>query len=281
MVIASLRENRVLHTIESVPGRHVYGHGIFSADGDLLYATENAYDEDAAGIIGVYDAANGFRRIGEMNSGGIGPHDIRFMPDGQTLVVANGGIRTHPDMARVKLNLDTMDPSITYIDAADGRVLEQARQPESLHWNSMRHLAVTPTGTVLCVQQWQGPADRSPPLVAVHERGAPLELLSAPDTVQGRLRNYCGSATVDRSGSVGAVSAPRGGLVTFWDLKARRFLGSTEVPDGCGIAPAQENAGFVITSGAGGAWHWRAGDANALPAIPEDRRWDNHLTRLG
>ncbi|EKV29479.1 putative exported protein [Caenispirillum salinarum AK4] len=281
VVIASVAENRVLRTIDSVPGRHFYGHGTFSADGGLLYVTENAYDEEAAGIIGVYDATDGFRRIGEMNSGGIGPHDMRLMPDGRTLVVANGGIRTHPDMARVKLNLDTMDPSLTYLDASDGRVLEQARQPEALNLNSMRHLAVTPQGRVLCVQQWQGPADRTPPLVAMHERGADLSLLAAPDAVQGRMRNYCGSATVDPSGSIAAVSAPRGGLVTFWDLEAKGFLGSTDVADGCGVAPAPKGAGFVITSGAGGAWRWESGGAAALPAMPDDRRWDNHLTLRG
>lgn len=278
MVVASLRENRVLRTIESVSGRHFYGHGTFNADGNLLYATENAYDEDDAGIIGVYDATDGFRRIGEVNSGGIGPHDIRLMPDGRTLVVANGGIRTHPDMARVKLNLNTMAPSLTYMDAATGRVLEQARQPETLHWNSMRHLAVTPTGRVLCVQQWQGPAQQEPPLIAVHDRGADLTLLSAPESVQGRMRNYCGSATVDLSGATAAVSAPRGGLVTFWDLKALRYIGATDVADGCGIAPDPNGTGFVITSGAGGAWRWSRDSVTPLPAMPADRLWDNHLT---
>lgn len=279
VAIASLRENRILHTIESEPGRHVYGHGLYGADGAVLYVAENAYDEENAGVIGVYDAAQGFRRIGEMRSGGIGPHDMRLMPDRRTLIVANGGIRTHPDMARVKLNLDTMDPSLTYLDAADGRILEQARQPEDLHWNSMRHLSVAASGRVLCVQQWQGPAERTPPLVAVHDRGGALSLLSAPDEVQARMRNYCGSATVDAAGRLAAVSAPRGGLVTFWDLEALRFVGSTDVPDGCGVAPAPEGQGFVLTSGAGGAWRWAEGRARAITGVPDDRLWDNHLTR--
>lgn len=280
MVVASLRENRAVHTIESAPGRHFYGHGVFNAEGTLLYTAENAYDQEAAGIIGIYDATDGYRRIGEMNSGGIGPHDLRLMPDRRTLVVANGGIRTHPDMARVKLNLDTMTPSLTYLDAEDGRVLEQARQPEALHWNSMRHLAVTAAGTVLCVQQWQGTAEQTPPLVAVHDRGMPLQLLSAPESIQGRMRNYCGSVSVEGSGRVAAVSAPRGGLVTFWDVEQRAYLDAVDIPDGCGVAPALDGVGFVITSGAGGAWQWRQNARHALPAMPPDRRWDNHLTAL-
>lgn len=281
VVVADLRENRVLHTVDSAPGRHFYGHGAFSADGTLLYATENAYDETEAGLLGVYDVTAGYKRIGEVRTGGIGPHETRLMPDGRTLVVANGGIRTHPDMARVKLNLDTMDPSLAYLDTASGEILEQVRQPAALHWNSMRHLSVTPGGRVLCVQQWQGPAHQTPPLVAVHDRGGPLHLLLAPEEIQARLRNYCGSASTDPSGRVAAVSAPRGGLVTFWDLEALTFTDAVEVPDGCGVAPSPDGEGFVMTSGAGGAWRW-SGVAPApapIPGMPAGRRWDNHLIR--
>ena len=47
-------------------------------------------------MIGVRDAQDGYRQIGELPSDGIGPHEATLMPDGKTLVVANGGIRTHP-----------------------------------------------------------------------------------------------------------------------------------------------------------------------------------------
>ena len=45
----------------------------------------------------------GTSRIGELASFGVGPHEVVLMPDGATLVVANGGIRTHPDRDRAKL----------------------------------------------------------------------------------------------------------------------------------------------------------------------------------
>ena len=41
-------------TIPSIEGRHFFGHGVFSPDGKLLYATENDF-EAARGVIGVYD----------------------------------------------------------------------------------------------------------------------------------------------------------------------------------------------------------------------------------
>ena len=40
--------------------------------------------------------------------------------DGETLVVANGGIATHPDLPRVKLNLPTMAPSLCFVDRRSG-----------------------------------------------------------------------------------------------------------------------------------------------------------------
>src|SRR4029450_6247907 len=46
------------------PGRPFFGHGVFSADGKLLYATENDY-ERASGMIGVRDATDGHTESGE------------------------------------------------------------------------------------------------------------------------------------------------------------------------------------------------------------------------
>ena len=82
-------------TFTTPANRHFYGHGVFSFDGRLLYATENDF-ENAAGIIGIYDVQAGFKRLGELKSYGVGPHDIALLSDGRTLVVANGGIETRP-----------------------------------------------------------------------------------------------------------------------------------------------------------------------------------------
>ena len=73
-------------------------------------------------MIGIRDAEDGYRQIGEFASQGIGPHELVLMPDGGTLAVANGGIRTHPDNDRAMLNLDTMQPSLAYLDLASGRL---------------------------------------------------------------------------------------------------------------------------------------------------------------
>ena len=110
---------------EAPEGRHLYGHGAFSRDGRLLYATENDF-EAGRGVIGVYDATASFHRIGEFPSHGTGPHDLALLR-GEILVVANGGLREHPDIGggRRVLNLDGIETSLVYIDAATGDLLER------------------------------------------------------------------------------------------------------------------------------------------------------------
>ncbi|NRB32626.1 MAG: DUF1513 domain-containing protein, partial [Rhizobiaceae bacterium] len=95
------------------PDRHFYGHGSFSPDGQLLFTTENHFDA-AAGMIGVYRMGQTVNRIGEFPSYGVGPHDIYYDAWRGLLCIANGGIETHPDFGRAKLNLDRMQSNIAF-----------------------------------------------------------------------------------------------------------------------------------------------------------------------
>lgn len=131
--------------LASPEDRHFYGHGAFSADGRLLYTTENAY-EVPDGRLGVWDAADGYRRIGEIASGGIGPHEIIRLPDGG-FAVANGGVQTHPDYDRANLNVPTMRPNLTYL-SPEGAIVEQVEPPAALHMASIRHVAADASGLV-------------------------------------------------------------------------------------------------------------------------------------
>src|SRR5262245_7412547 len=110
--------------IDSVAKRHFSGHGVFAQGGDLLLTTEN--DEDKhQGVIGVYDAKAGYKRIGEVPTLGIGPHDLALMPDGETLIVANGGIdKRHDDTGGREL--EDVRSDLAYLDWQSERLLERA-----------------------------------------------------------------------------------------------------------------------------------------------------------
>lgn len=269
-------EDVALYRIEPVAGRHFYGHGVFSADGRTLFATENDY-ESGQGVVGIYDASERYKRIGEYRSHGIGPHELILMPDGKTLAIANGSIRTHPEHGRAKLNLDTMAPSLVFADMSDGSLLDQAGLPQTQL--SIRHLALLADGRLAIAMQYEASRKDRVPLVAIHD-GAAIKTLQAPEKIQRRMRHYGGSVATDQAGKLIAVSAPCGNLVTFWNGRDGRSLTSTELQDGCGVAPTDRPEEFMLTGGDGDIRLARPLtdeisqiEVNGLAGT----RWDNHL----
>ena len=274
-------------TIEAAPNRHFNGHGIFAADGARLFTTETVSDS-GDGMIGVYDPAVNYARIGEFASGGLDPHDLRLLPDG-TLVVANGGLLTDPAAPGVKLNIDTMDSSLAILDPRDGTISASFRMVGEPNQLGLRHLALSSDGGVAVAMQYEGPDLDRVPLVAFLAPGAgELVALDPPASVLRALDHYCGSAASD--GRILAVTSPRGGCAAFWDLPAQRFLGTVELADGCGISPTGTEGEFILSSGLGGMLRCEpdalTADGNAVELLHEVEassptlRWDNHILRL-
>ncbi|MGJ8544937.1 MAG: DUF1513 domain-containing protein [Sulfitobacter sp.] len=250
-------------------GRHFYGHGAFSADGRWLFTTENDF-ENGTGRIGVWDASAGYRRQDEFASGGIGPHDIKRLPESDTLVIANGGIDTHPESGRAKLNIPTMRPNLSYVE--NGAVVEQAELPSHLHKNSIRHLAVAPDGTVAFGMQWQGEALPSA-LVGLHKRGQTPRLLPASADEIRAMQAYIGSVALSPNGQNLLVTSPRGGLAQVFDLKRNTAPKTLTMTDICGTAPGP--SGFVVTSGTGQICATKGADLGK--AQQHALAFDNHL----
>ena len=253
-------------------GRHFYGHGAFSSDGSLLYTTENDY-EAGQGRIGVWDAKHRYQRIDEWESGGIGPHDIKRLPNTDTLVVANGGIDTHPDTGRTKLNIATMAPNLAYIE--NNSLIEIATLPPYMHKNSIRHLAVGPDGQVAFGMQWQGNGTINS-LVGIHQIGSQIRLMSAPKNDVRGMDGYIGSIALASDGLTVAVTSPRGGLLQLYDARSGSLSQSISISDVCGVAAL----GQVLTVSSGtGEIRQMVGQTRGLQR-QMDVQWDNHLIPL-
>lgn len=271
-----LAAGAVRRVVRSADNRHFYGHGAYSPDGRYLFTTENDF-ENGVGVIGVRDGET-LALLREMPSYGVGPHELAFLSDGRTLVVANGGIRTHPDLPRQKLNLPAMTPSLAYIDAASGAL--QAAHALDNRFLSIRHLDVGPGDLVGIALQHEGSPETIEPLVGFQQGGGPIVLASAPDRVLRRLNHYTGSICLHPGTSIAAVSCPRGGQVTFWDAAKGRFAATLPIRDAGGISLSVNGESFVVTNGLGEIHAIRADTltpASPPIAIP-DTRWDNHLT---
>ncbi len=278
-VVLDAAEGAALERIDAAPGRHFYGHGAFSPDGRHLLTTENDY-EAGRGVIGVRDALDGYRQVGELPSGGIGPHEATLMPDGKTLAIANGGVRTHPDYDRLELNLDSMTPSLAYLEVASGRALGEVRLAQGLHQLSIRHVAVNAAGLVAVAMQYEGSRRDQVPLIGLDHGRGEIRLLEAPPAIQRRMRQYTGAIAFDQSGELLAVSSPRGNLFTFWDAGTGSLVHHVELADGCGLTPAEAPGAFIVSDGRGEVLRVEPRAGRQAPIPIADRLvtpWDNHL----
>jgi hypothetical protein len=280
-LVFSQGEARPLRLIEARDDRRFAGHGFYAPEGDHLYIVED-HAETAKGAIGVYDTRRDFARVGEFATGGIGPHQAVLLADGETVAICNGGIRTHPDFPRTKLNLATMSPSLVLINRVTGRPVAQARLPRRLHQLSIRHLNAAPDGTLAVGLQYEGPKGDVVPLVVAYRDGA-LIPLDMHDEARLSLRGYVGSIAFDTTARVIAATSPVGGVVAFWAADSGRYLGRCNIADVCGLAAAREPGTFVVTTGEGGIHRVDAGTRQAKPihsAMARGSHWDNHLLRV-
>ncbi|MEM6609840.1 MAG: DUF1513 domain-containing protein [Pseudomonadota bacterium] len=260
--------------LDAAPGRHFYGHGVYSQDGSRLFTTENDL-ETLQGRIGIWDTAR-YARIGEISSAGIGPHDLRRLPGSEVLVVANGGIETHPDSGRAKLNLPTMRSNLAFV-APDGALLDRFDMPEEMQLSSLRHLAVGDDGLVAAAMQWQGDPIDAPPLLALYRQDGSAAFLAADLATHRRFEGYAGSVALSGDQSQAAITSPRGGIMAAFDVQTGEQAEIVQAPDICGLAPGRD--GFVYTSGQG-LVGWTSAFEAMRPVLHASHSFDNHLIAL-
>lgn len=282
-----------LKTVQCPDNRHLLGHGVYDRTGSLLFVTENDF-EAGLGIVGIYNARDGYRREGEFASHGVGPHELVLEPRGRYLLVANGGIRTHPDTGRLKLNLDTMQSSVVALDVRTGDVLRSWSLPPSLHQLSLRHLRCLPNGGFpnggfpnggfIVAAQFEGPRNEIVPLVFQgSQESAELRPMDFGEELYRAMSHYCGSVAVSADGRFASVSAPRGNRVVIFSVDGEINPHVLSLEDGSGIG--FDGQSLFATSGSGAVVKAPL-DApqteSPMMHLQETNglRWDNHLTAI-
>lgn len=271
-LVVDCAKGQVRRTLHAPDGHHFYGHGVYSRDGSTLFTSENLI-ATGEGRIGIWDASAGYARRGDMPSGGIGPHEIIRQPGTDALVVANGGIRTDPVRGRAKLNLGTMRPNLTLIDATGG-ILDVTTLAPSLHQNSLRHIAAFEDGRVAVAFQWQGDPFDAPSLVGLYSAGKGLDLLRMAPSALHQLDGYAGSIAVLDTHRF-AVTYPRGGLLQVYDTQTEEVQDMHQ-HDVCGIAGHRDFG--LATDGLGRVHH--VGKTGARIVARHDVAFDNHLVHI-
>lgn len=279
-----LERGDIVARFNSVSGHHFYGHACASEDGKYVLTTEGDI-RSGQGKVVVRDAGD-YSQLAVYPSNGIGPHDLQMLPESNTLVVANGGILTHPQSGRKALNLDTMQSNLSYLDIANGAVMAAFRaEPKT----SIRHLDVTHDGVVVYAMQFQRKAvahDRLVALAGAQHPGKALRSFSKPEYLLDRLRDYVGSVAVCSDTRVAGFTSPRGNLAAFWHIDSGECVGYHQMRDVCGIAVSKEHSAFILSNSFG---EIRLLDTATVTERRDqrlrlvERRWDNHLlvTRTG
>ena len=259
------------HRIDAAAGEHFVGHGVFSLDGRWLYVTASRY-EQGEGIIAVYDAEKEYQRTDTFDLNGIGPHELTMHPDGETLVIGLGGILTHPDYDRIKLNLDTMDPALLLMNRHSGKIVGRFKPPH--HQQSARHVSVSGSGRVYVAFQYQGPQYETPPLLARLEQGKLREYRFDADT-QKAMANYIASVVAHPENDLVAAASPVGGTAIIFRGSTGELVNRASIADCAGVQ-ALAGGDFLISSGQGKLVRMGATTpARELADLPV--YWDHHL----
>lgn len=239
--LVDLRTRTLDRPIATATTRRFYGHGAFSADGALLYATESLLDRDFAGALVVRDART-FAELGALPTYGAAPHDCQLIDAGRTMVVTNGGgsLSGGPP------------PAVCYIDLQSERLLERV-ELASPQFNT-GHLTVTAAGDLAVVS---APRDGLPSpnqqlgAVSLRPRGGTLTTVQQPAAVVQRMLGETLSVLVNEESRVALATHPLGNCVSLWRLDDAELVGTLELAGPRGVALSLDRAWYLVSHLAG------------------------------
>lgn len=280
--VVNFETGQIENQFQTMTNRYFYGHGTYSNDGQYLLSSENDF-ENKKGLITIRDTLT-YKVLEEIESGGIGPHDLIAQSD--YLIIANGGIFEHPSAgdAREKLNIDSMDPSLVYLDLASRKVLEKIK-PQN-NQQGIRHLSLTSQGDILAAIQYEGKDLVNNPLVAISKPGNNFQYLELPEHLSKTTQGY--ALSIANKNDIAAVSFSKANFVGFWNIKNKKFLGRLNTTDPGGISVSLDAKKFIISSGSGVLHTLALEQLNqSLESYDSEAKviysnsitkWDNHLS---
>lgn len=244
--------------------RRFTGHALL-AGGRLL--TVESEQEDGRGLI-LLRQPDSLQELAVWSTHGQDPHELLL--DGDSLLVANGGVPTAPETGRLKLDLARMDSSLLRLDLSTGRRLGQWRLGDARL--SIRHLARHQSGMVGIALQAEHEAvgqRQAAPTFALFD-GQTLELPSG----QSPLAGYGGSiAALAGPDAAFALGCPRSGLVLLLDLQGRE-CGRLSLPEACALAWGA--GGRLLAGGREMAWLGAGPGGEGRKVQAPGLRFDNH-----
>lgn len=220
-------------------GRHFYGHGAFSPDGSMLYATESVLTEGGRGELVVRDGVT-LEVLGALPTHGFSPHDCVLLEDNKTMVVANGG-------GAINVRGSSL-PCVTYIEFATGKLLEKIPLP-SPRINA-GHVAVSSRGDLVIVSAPRdgvegGEVAQGAVTLRIGKR-KPFTI-EQPREVVARMIGETLSVATNKAGTLALATHPLGDCVSAWSLVDGSSLSVIDLPVARGVARTLDDREFVVS----------------------------------
>ncbi len=247
--------------------RHFYGHACFSDDAQRIYLTAGD-TASSQGYVLVYQRQPQHWQLSQQwPLDGLGPHQLLLLPDNR-LVVAVGGIHTQ---GRKKLNLDSMQSALVYLDSETGQHLltRKLSNPKL----SIRHLAYSPqSDSVWLACQGQDPQQPAESLIYSQQGLGECIALEPGADYWAIFNQYIGSI-ICHQGQV-LASSPRAGKLASWSEQHGELERLMQYDDVCGLA--QTTDAWHASTGQG----WLIHQSDDLSRQRTSLQWDNHMAPL-
>lgn len=229
--------------------RRLNGHVLAGAAADVFYSTETDLENDQ-GLVVVRDVRT-LEPLQEWATQGSDPHEMALLPkgalglDGPCLMVANGGVKTLPDLGRQSLNalgrVEPLDSSLVALNVKTGEVVNTWRLADP--WLSLRHLAhhnqLDALGVALQAHHPDVSLKQQAPIVAVLTSNG-LVCASAG----GGFSGYGGSIACTEHGFM--VTSPPSNALAEFDVQAV-LVQQYHEPEACALV---RDSAFVWVGGA-------------------------------
>jgi len=276
-ILLNLATRRVVE-LAAPEGRHFFGHAAIDRDGTVWF-TENDYQNNRGLLVG-RAGEELEQQVASIDLEGIGPHELAFLSDGITAVVGLGGIETHPDFPRKKLNLDTMQSEILLVNTERREVVHRDQPPNPQL--SLRHLDRNERDQIVIAAQYQGPSYEQFPLVYSYHSERGLQAMDAPEQVWRSMNQYIASVQIHTSNNEVLVTCPRSNAVHRFSLTTLVWLDTYKLADPGGVC-LDSQGNYLVSCGTGKIVCLSSNNGRLTlerESRVGDTRWDNHMDRV-
>ncbi len=235
-----LKANAILRRIPPSKGGEFYGHGAYSADAKVLYATE--YDKDTyEGRMVIRDAQD-MKVIGEFPTHGEWPHDCTFMDDGKVVAITNGGGHIEGGA----------EPCVTYVSVPKGELMERITFDNPLI--NAGHLLVSSKGDLAVSHAMREGYHGEEALgaMSLRPKNGKFRTMVSPAAVTAAMKGETLSLVLHEESGIVAATNPfgtNGGLLTFWNMAEQKYVSHEHLEQPRGVALTLDQKYWVITIG--------------------------------